>query len=261
MTKAVVLLSGGMDSATALAIAAKDCDEVVAVGFAYGSKHMLQETAAAGQLATYYEIRREEINVPHDIFGGAGSVLLGEGEMPHLTYRELSASEGPSPTVVPFRNPVMISMAVARAIVHNADFVYVGVHAEDAHNSAYPDCTFECMGPLGAAIYAGSYQKIRLVTPFQWMTKADIVYMAYRLRVPLHLTWSCYDPVLVQKADPSVGLWDAYAACGRCPTCIERIAAFVTNSMVDPIDYAIDIEWPGNAMRYPVFTPIHRKAL
>jgi 7-cyano-7-deazaguanine synthase len=237
-----------MDSATSLALAKKDCDEVIAISFMYGSKHEAAECEAAALVANYYHVLREVTRLPYCLFKGAGSVLLSEGEMPHATYSELQASEGPSPTVVPFRNPVMISMAVARAIVYEADYVYVAMHSEDAHHFAYPDCTPECVGPLGAAIYVGSYHKVRLVVPFQWMSKADIVYSALRLKVPLGLTWSCYDPVIAPETQGG-----GYVACGLCPTCKERIQAFRVNWLIDPIAYNVPIKWPDNFNHYPSF--------
>jgi 7-cyano-7-deazaguanine synthase len=235
-----------MDSTTALAMAVKDCDRVVAVSFQYGSKHNAVEHEAMQAVARHYRVRYETWELP-PFFSGGESALLGESNMPALTYQQIHDTEGPSPTVVPFRNPVMISIAVARAVIHKCDLVYVGVHGEDAHNFAYPDCTNDCLGPLAGAVYAGTYNKVHLVVPFQWMSKADIVWCARKLCVPLHLTWSCYNPVM-PPYDPNYGT-PVPLQCGECPTCVERIEAFKANGYTDPVGYAKPIDW-GDTIGY-----------
>ena len=238
--KAVVCLSGGMDSATTLAMALHECKAgVVAVQFQYGSSHNLVEAAAAMDLLTHYErlgykITALEVQLP-DIFKGGGSALMGEREMPNLTYEEIAEGEGPSPTVVPFRNANLIANATSLAIIHKAQRLYVGVHAEDARGWAYPDCSSEFIGAMANAVYIGSYREVRLIAPLQWDMKSDIVARGKCLQVPYELTWSCYAPV---KVSPR-----GMIACGKCPTCVERIEAFKQNGFIDPILYNIDINW------------------
>src|SRR5262245_9556666 len=135
-----------------------------------------------------------------------------EAEMPHVTYEELQKAEGPSPTYVPYRNGSFLSLAASGALDMGADTIYAGMHGEDAHNWAYPDCTPEFIGAMQNAIYIGTYYKVRLVCPFTYMTKADIIKLGLDLLAPLHLTMSCYE-----GRDP---------ACGVCPTCIARLEAF-----------------------------------
>jgi len=247
--KALVLLSGGMDSCTVASLAAKEHGpgNVMALSFKYPSRHNERELEAAEAISNSLFLELHEILELANVFKGAKSSLLKSGqlEMPHKTYQELAETEGPSPTVVPFRNGVMLSMAVAIAASRDIPNVYIAVHGEDAHNFAYPDTTPEFIGAFTAAAYIGTYHQVHIIAPFQWMTKAQALATGLGMdpRPPYNLTWSCYDPVLVDEADPSVGLREFWIACGKCPTCSERIEAFKTNGIVDPIDYAIGIDW------------------
>jgi 7-cyano-7-deazaguanine synthase len=230
MSKAVVLLSGGVDSATELALALQQNDTAIALTCYYGQKHSI-EIQCAANIARHYNVEHRIVEVPR-IFGGAGSTLIDDGlDQPHLTYEEIGEEEGPSPTVVPFRNANLIAIATTVAVVENAQFVYVAAHAEDAHNWAYPDCTPEFLGAMSNAIYVGTYGEVRLKFPFCWMKKADSVALGLELGVPYELTYSCY------AGNPF--------SCGQCPTCIERIEAFKSNSLIDPIEYEIGVEWEG----------------
>ncbi|HEY7420083.1 MAG TPA: 7-cyano-7-deazaguanine synthase, partial [Ktedonobacteraceae bacterium] len=145
-------------------------------------------------------------------------------------------AQGPSPTYVPFRNGTMLSLAAAYAITQGLDRIVIGAHADDARNWAYPDCTPEFMGHMGGAIEVGSYDKVRLATPFQYMTKVQIIEKGGGLVVPFELTWSCYDPVL-NKQEP--GHMPTYIHCGQCPTCVARYAAFESLGLKDPVEYAV----------------------
>ena len=234
MTKALVLLSGGIDSTTLLAKAIEENDEVEAISFKYGATHEAQEVAAAFAVALYYQVAAAAIDLPSSIFSGGDSALLGEAEMPEVSYETLDEG-GPSPTVVPFRNAVLLSMATALAAARGFDFVYTGNHASDWGGWAYPDCSPEFLGPFSAAVYVGTYHKVRLRAPFQWMTKAEIVRLAAELRVPLKLTWSCYDPQIEHASSPKIII---YRHCGVCPTCFERKKAFKDSGVSDPTEYA-----------------------
>jgi 7-cyano-7-deazaguanine synthase len=157
---------------------------------------------------------------------------MNEAFMPHQTYQEINESVGPSPTVVPFRNANIISVCTSVAAAQGYDEVYIATHATDSHNWAYPDCSPEFMGAMANAIWVGTYGKVRLKTPFTWLTKDDIIERAYELCVPVQLTRSCYEAT--------------EAACGVCPTCVERIAAFQNQGWIDPVDYMTqDIDWYG----------------
>src|SRR3990167_4716189 len=142
--KAVILLSGGLDSTTILALALRDNDEAICVQADYGQKH-IRERESAALIVREYQSRGKRVKlIPIElprIFGGAGSTLIDPYiQQPHMTYKEIAESEGPSPTVVPFRNANLLSAATTIAIVENAQQVYADMHAEDARNFAYPDC-------------------------------------------------------------------------------------------------------------------------
>lgn len=238
---ALVLHSGGLDSTVALALAIRDNgrNNVATVGIDYGSKHAKQELEAAFKIAKHLGVAgRYRRYTLLNIFGGGGSALMGDIEMPHVDYATLHNTEGPSPTVVPFRNANLISVATTIAARDGYDLVYVGMHAEDAHNWAYPDCTPEFLGAMAACVYIGTYKQVRLVFPLCWMMKREVVQLGDRLQVPFHLTWSCYDPVDLGPDENPITA-QRYIHCGKCPTCIERKEAFTAANILDPTDYAV----------------------
>lgn len=235
--KALVVLSGGLDSTVALAEALKqngwDPSEIGAVTFTYGQKHT-KEIDAAKEIVQYYGMLKHHIIDLPQIFGGTDSVLVAsnELEMPESSYEDMDDSEvGVSPTYVPYRNGNFLSVATTLALVEGADEVWAGMHSEDAYNWAYPDCTPEFLGAMANAMYVGSYHKVRLITPHMWRTKAEVVLSGRNLDVPFGLTWSCYN--------------GEEHACGVCPTCVGRIQAFQLNNLIDPVEYQIDIIWAG----------------
>lgn len=226
--KAIVLLSGGLDSTTCakLAVNLYGAKNVIAVSISYGQKHAA-ELAAACNVATELEIDDFMIiNMPTDLFEGGGSTLVDKDKSnPETTYAELKESYGVSPTYVPFRNANFLSVATTIALKKGAEVIFYGAHAEDAKNWAYPDCTPEFNGSMAAAIYVGSYHKVRLVTPLQWLDKAGVVQLGTDIGAPLELTLSCYNGEV--------------PACGKCSTCVSRIEAFKSQNLVDPIPYKI----------------------
>lgn len=225
MSKSIVLHSGGLDSTTVLAevCQVEDPTNIYAVSFNYGQKHANRELTAAHEIREWFGCQGHVIAVP---IPKGESALMGTAEMPHLTYEELAQSAGPSITYVPFRNGTFLSLSAALALDIGADIIYTGVHAEDARNWAYPDCTPEFVGAMANAIYVGTYHQVRLAAPLQYATKADIVKRALDANAPIHLTVSCYE--------------GGQVACGRCPTCVARLAAFADNNVQDPIEYEFD---------------------
>lgn len=225
--KAIVSLSGGLDSTVcaAMAVMQYGSPQVMAVSFDYGQRHKAELEHAAA-VAERLSIRHRILTLDPSIFMGAGSALIPSDnvEMPHMTYEEMASAEGVSPTYVPFRNGIFLSLATAQALIHDAEYVYAGMHAEDARNWAYPDCTPEFLGTQGAAIYVGTYHKVRLVAPLMWDMKFDVVRKGIENGAPFELTMSCYE-----GTEP---------ACGVCPTCTERLMAFQMNHIADPIAYA-----------------------
>ncbi len=225
MPKAYVLLSGGVDSSTALAVANQDWDgRVCAVGVNYGQRHQ-KELVRAGHIAKKFKNQF----IIRDIQGfiQKGGLTDDKLEIPPVSYADLP--QGVSPTYVPFRNGTMLSLVTGMAAVDDeAEAVYIGVHAEDAENWAYPDCTPEFMGGMSNAIYVGTYHKIRLYTPLIWMKKYEIVKLGTRLKVPWELTWSCYE--------------GNERHCGICPTCRARVDAFELAKVPDPTIYEYDLK-------------------
>lgn len=209
MDKAVVVLSGGMDSATALYKAREDGYEIYAITFDYGQRH-IKEIESAKKLA-------ESIGASHEIVDLTSitklinnSSLTGDIEVPEGHYAE----ENMKATVVPNRNMIMYSVAIGYAVNLKAKAIYVGVHAGD--HFIYPDCRPRFIEALDIAGYIGNEgfveEDFRVVAPFLYITKADIVKMGNDLRVPWELTWSCY-----KGGDNH---------CGKCGTCVERKEAF-----------------------------------
>ncbi len=223
--KALVLLSGGLDSTTCAVLACREFgpENVIALTLFYGQKHA-KEIEAAKAVVRHLGIGEHHIEKLPDIFKGGGSTLVDpELSNPETTYEELNKSYGVSPTYVPFRNANFLSAATTIAMVKEADTIFYGPHSEDARNWAYPDCTPEFNGAMANAIFIGTYMKVRLVTPMQWMTKTEVVALGRKIGVPFELTWSCYNGL--EKA------------CGVCPTCVGRLQAFKDNGMEDPIAY------------------------
>jgi 7-cyano-7-deazaguanine synthase len=223
VSSALVVLSGGLDSCVALSLARRDNDRIETLSFFYGQRHE-HEIAAAEKIAEFYEVGHTVLTIP---LGTGESVLMDHAAtMPQMTYEELQSAEGPSPTYVPYRNGTFLSLAASGALDMGLDYIYAGMHSEDAHNWAYPDCTPEFIGAMQNAIYIGTYFKVRLVCPFTYKTKAQIIALGAELGAPLHLTYSCYEGRAI--------------ACGRCPTCVARLEAFKANNLSDPIDYEFD---------------------
>ncbi len=219
MRKALVVLSGGMDSAVCLALAKRDNKYVEAITFDYGQRHAKEMEYAADLCSEYdTELHRWELDIPD-----RHSSLTSSKPVPQMSYEEMEKQEGPSSTYVHFRNGMFLSTATSFALEIEANVVYAGMHAEDALNWAYPDCTPEFLGAMANAIYVGTYHKVRLLCPLEHMTKAEVVQSGNRLRVPFEITWSCYE---------------GYAYhCGVCPTCQARMGAFMTAGADDPTEY------------------------
>lgn len=242
---AVVSLSGGMDSATALAhaVALYGSRNVYAIGFNYGQRHKSELTKAA-LVAEHYNVPFQIIDLPR-IFAGAGSSLMGDQSVEIIgSYEDLAARFGSQPTVVPNRNMNFIAQAVTFALTHNVGHVIMGAHAGDAANYHYPDCRPAFNGAMAAAIEVATEGAVQLDVPFNWMSKGQVVEEAFRLKAPLHLTQSCYN-----GQDP---------ACGHCATCYERVNAFCEAGFIDPIPYAQDTrEMYGTSWKtvapYPMF--------
>jgi 7-cyano-7-deazaguanine synthase len=223
--RAVVLLSGGLDSYTAGAMAARDGFELYALTVRYGQVHA-REVEAARRTAAALGVRRHiELDVNLAAFGG--SALVGDGDIPKDRDVVAMAAEHDIPaTYVPARNTVFLSLALAWAEVVGATAIVIGVNALDY--SGYPDCrpeyleAFERMAAL--ATRAGvEGARLRIVAPLLRLSKAEIIAAGMELGLDYGLTHSCYDP----RADGT--------PCGRCDSCLLRAKGFLEAGMTDPV--------------------------
>ena len=225
--KALVLVSGGLDSATCLAMAVKKygSTNVMALSIFYGQKHQ-KEIEAAGKIVKYYNVEHKTLDLK-ELFEGSNCSLLKQSEeaIPHDTYvSQLEKSNGkPVSTYVPFRNGLFLSCAASVALSKSCNVIYYGAHSDDAAGNAYPDTSQEFNEAINKAVYIGSGNELKIEAPFIKMTKAEVVKKGLELKVPYELTWSCYE------GDKK--------ACGVCGTCMDRIKAFELNNVQDPIEY------------------------
>ena len=213
----VILLSGGMDSVTALYDARRDHDIAGAVSFHYGSKHNDREIPFAAWHARRFGIRHDVIRLDFINAFFKSDLLRSGGEIPKGHYEEESMKK----TVVPFRNGIMLSIAAGYAESLEAGGLVIAAHVGD--HAIYPDCREPFMRAMGDAIRLGTYAGIKLLRPFIAMTKADIAARGRDLGVDYTQTWSCY-----------VG---HETHCGECGTCVERREAFVLAGVPDPTTY------------------------
>ena len=226
MKRAVVLLSGGIDSTTTLAIVLADGYEAYALSFDYGQRHRI-ETEAAHRTANSLGVKEHRIaRIDLRVFGG--SALTDNVAVPKQRA-ETEIAHGIPVTYVPARNTIFLAYALAWAEVIEANDIFIGVNAIDY--SGYPDCrpefivAFENLANLGTKAGVEG-KRFQIHTPLIKFSKADIIRKAVELRVDLSLTHSCYDPT-------SEGL-----ACGGCDSCLLRLKGFREAEMKDPIRYA-----------------------
>lgn len=248
--KVYVLLSGGVDSSAALGLAKLEFPnaEFEAVTIDYGQRHDV-ELQAAKDIAEHFQVPHIIIDAKGFMSGllVKADPVMGDAPMPEVSYDDLP--KGISPTYVTFRNGLMLSIIAARAQgwvmeqeraekAHWEDsladiqadreafpgpigefvptefnaYIYLGIHADDGANWAYPDCTQEFIGPMSAAIFTGTYNRVRVRAPFTFHNKSIVVQLGELAGVPWDKTWSCYKGGEVH--------------CGVCPTCRSRKDAF-----------------------------------
>jgi 7-cyano-7-deazaguanine synthase len=218
--KAIVLISGGMDSALCAGIAISLGYEVCALHINYGQRTINREKKAFNDICDFYKIKNvlcSDIKYLADIGGSS----LTDKSM-KISKANLESSEIPT-SYVPFRNANILSIAVSWAEVLDAGAIFIGAMEEDS--SGYPDCredffkSFETMIDLGTK----PETKIKIIPPLIHLTKKEVVEKSIKLNVPLHLTWSCY-----QNEDK---------ACGVCDSCALRLRGFEMAGENDPIEY------------------------
>jgi 7-cyano-7-deazaguanine synthase len=220
--RAVVLLSGGLDSATVLAIAKREGRVCHALSFVYGQRHEVEMGAAravAGRVGV-----EEHVVFPIDLRLFGGSALTGDDAVP----KDAVGAPGIPITYVPARNTIFLAIALGYAEARGAGEIWIGVNAVDF--SGYPDCRPEFIEAFQRVIVTGTRSGVergepRIVAPLLTMTKADIIRAGTAMGVDYSLTHSCYDP------DPN-GL-----ACGHCDSCLLRARGFFEAGVGDPTRY------------------------
>ena len=215
--KVCVLLSGGMDSVTALHHAAREHDVVSALSFDYGSKHNTSEIPCAQWHVAQLGVPHTVIALPFVNDHFASDLLQSGGEIPDGHYAE----ENMKRTVVPFRNGIMLSIAAGFAESRGAEGLVIAAHSGD--HAIYPDCREPFMQAMSDAIRLGTYVEIEVLRPFINTDKTGIARLGAELGVDFARTWSCYK--------------GGATHCGTCGTCVERREAFLLAGIADPTPY------------------------
>ena len=226
MKKAVILLSGGLDSATCLAIAKQDAYELHALSFNYGQRHEF-EIDAAKNVASFIGVENH-INLKIDLRAFGGSALTDDIEVPKECNTSQISNEIPI-TYVPARNTIFLSFGLAFAETIKSNDIFIGVNALDY--SGYPDCrpeyieSFQKMAQLATKSGTEKNNQITIHTPLIQLTKAEIIKKGLELGVDYGITHSCYDPF--NNGNP----------CGACDACQIRIKGFSDAGLRDPLVY------------------------
>ena len=215
MKDSVIIVSGGMDSITLL----YDHKDEIALGisFDYGSNHNAREIPFAKMHCERLGIKHITINLDfmHQYF--KSSLLDGAEAIPEGHY----ADDNMKSTVVPFRNGIMLSIAIGIAESNNLDQVFIANHGGD--HTIYPDCRPEFINAIDAAATAGTYNNVKVVAPYTKITKSDIARIGKKLGIDYTETWSCYKGGEVH--------------CGKCGTCVERKEALAEAGIEDKTIY------------------------
>jgi len=227
MKSAVCLVSGGLDSATCLALARRDGFEIYALSFDYGQRHRAELDAASRVAASFAAREHRVVHIDLRAFGG--SALTADMAVPKGRAAE-EMSHGIPVTYVPARNTIFLSFALAWAEVLEISDIFLGVNAIDY--SGYPDCrpeyidAFEHLANLATKASVEGRTRVHIHTPLIRLSKAEIIRMGHDLGVSFGLTHSCYDP------DPDG------RPCGTCDACLLRRRGFAEAGLADPVEYA-----------------------
>jgi 7-cyano-7-deazaguanine synthase len=224
MAEAIVLLSGGLDSSTVLALAKERGYDVVALTFDYGQKHK-RELNSSRKMARHFKAK-EHIIVPLSLGELLRSSLTRESMSIPENRTEEEISSGVPSTYVPSRNIIFLSIAASIAESRGAEAIFIATNSVDF--SGYPDCTAEFMSAFQRTLDIGTKagregRGIRIEAPILTKSKGDIVREAIRLKVPMEDTWSCYK--------------GGVKACGKCDSCLLRLRGFSEAGIRDPLEY------------------------
>jgi 7-cyano-7-deazaguanine synthase len=226
--KAIILLSGGIDSTTAMAIAKSKGKEIYSLSFRYGQRHAI-ELEASKKIAQSLQAKEHKI-IDIDLRQFGNSALTDEIDVPkHESVEEIEKQKEIPITYVPARNTIFLSYALGWAEVLKANSIYIGVTAVDY--SGYPDCrpefieAFEKMANLATKTGVTKEAVLKIETPLINLSKAQIIQTGSKLGVDYSITISCYDPDLKGRS------------CGRCDSCLHRIKGFKEAGIKDPTTY------------------------
>ena len=238
MKKAVVLLSGGLDSATTLAIAKSEGYELYAISFDYGQRHRI-ELEAAVRVAASLGVKKHLVT-QFNLRDIGGSALTADLDVPKNSSQARPGSPDQIPiTYVPARNTIFLSFALGWAEVLNAPDIFIGANAVDY--SGYPDCrpeylkAFEVMANLATKASVEGRTRFAVHAPLLLLTKSEIIKKGIALGLDYSLTWSCYDPKRINGEDLKNG---SHAPCGKCDSCMFRKKGFEEAGYPDPLRYA-----------------------
>jgi 7-cyano-7-deazaguanine synthase len=214
--KAVVIYSGGMDSFTLLNKVVKEGYDVFPLTFNYGQKHV-KEVEAAKTVCTQLNLPLKILDISAINALMQSSSLVGSEDIPEGHYE----SENMRSTVVPNRNMILLSLAIAYGVDIKAGKVYYGAHAGD--HAIYPDCRPEFVHAMNEVAGIANYEHVTIETPYLNSSKGEILKDGLSMGLTYEHTWTCYN--------------GREKACGKCGACVERLEAFADNQICDPVEY------------------------
>jgi len=216
--KVVVIYSGGMDSFTVLHKALKASHDVLAVSFNYGQRHS-KELLFASDVCRELGVEHNVIDITamQSLMSNSSLMALSSEAIPEGHY----AADNMKSTVVPNRNMILISLAIAYAVNENAAEVWYGAHSGD--HTVYPDCRPEFVEAMAKASLLANFEPIAVVAPYLDGNKIDILRDGLAMGLDYGKTWTCYN--------------GREQACGKCGSCVERLEAFTENGVTDPLSY------------------------
>lgn len=226
--RALVLLSGGIDSAVSLALAIEKYgkENVDTLSINYGQKN-INELNSVSKICEFYNIKNNTIDISNVFSQNENcSLIKGNKHIPKISYDKqiIENKKNETSTNVPFRNGLMLSVATSVAIDKKCDVIYYGIHHEDGvAEKLYPDCSNEFNIKMNEVIKTATNNEVSIYAPLVKLSKKEIVEIGSRLKVPFDLTWTCYD--------------DGDKACGKCTACTDRLKAFESLNLQDPIEY------------------------
>jgi len=236
----ILSLSGGLDSTVLLHKLVKDFgrENIIAVSFNYEQKHAI-ELLRARLTCTTLQVSHRIIDMKFlaDIIAPV-SALVTKSALAMPTVKDILADPQPT-TYVPFRNMIFLSLCLSVAESNQADEVYIAIQAVDSY--CYWDTNTQFVDAVNAVAQLNRKTKVRICSPFANMSKCEEIKLGIELGVPFENTWTCYRGPVWNLKDTS----NTPLACGKCPSCAERIQNFAKAGMKDPVEYEIPIDWPA----------------